>query len=458
MVDSTSNHDKESLIQTEVADAIEVLTCAEGQSQAEVFDEIIEKTEPGTIALLLESLPLDERYHRWLQIDRQEQVEVLSEMRADPRIDLIKKIPDNELNEFFAELTPEDLIDWSDSLPEKLLNRALSQIGERKRQQFDLYDQYSDNEIGRYANHQMLAIPDTSTADKAKKFYRRVRLDCNDSIFIVDKHNRYLGSVIQYDLLKALPSEPIINLIHHDIRAIKAHYSLMDAVEVIEHSNQTELPIINDDNQLIGRITLREATSLVRDHYESQLMATAGLDEDDDLFAPILKGARQRAVWLGVNLLTAFLASATIGLFEHVLAKVVALAVLMPIVASMGGIAGSQTLTLMIRGMALGQISNGNLMSLMKNEIGIAIVNGILWAAVVGLVAGTWFSDYLIGLTIGIAILINIAVAAVAGVFIPMILQKLNQDAALSGSVVLTTVTDVVGFFTFLGLASMLML
>ncbi|MGS0729341.1 magnesium transporter, partial [Shewanella sp. 0m-11] len=182
------------------------------------------------------------------------------------------------------------------------------------------------------------------------------------------------------------------------------------------------------------------------------------MDEDDDLFAPITVGARRRAVWLGINLLTALLASATIGLFENVLEKVVALAVLMPIVASMGGIAGSQSLTLMIRGMAMGQVSSGNVMSLLKNELGIGILNGVLWATVIGLIAGYWFHDPIIGTVIGAAILINMAVAAIAGVMVPMILQKMNQDAALSGSVILTTVTDVVGFFCFLGLASVLYL
>ena len=458
MAEKKSENKNEQLTQIEVADTIELLTGAEGESQAEVFSEIIEETEPGTIALLLESLPLDERYSRWLQVDRDERVEILSEMRADPRIDLLKQFPDSELDELFSELTPEDLIEWSDSLPERFVIRALAQMGGRQRQHFELYNQYSESEIGRYANHQMLAVPETSTIERAKRFFKRVNLDCNDSIFVFDKNHQYLGTVCKYDLLKGTPTDLITSIIHDDIRAVKANSWLMDAVEAIEHSTQAELAIVDDSNHLIGRITLREATSLVRDHYESQLMASAGLDENDDLFAPIIKSAKQRAVWLGLNLLTAFLASATIGLFENVLAKVVALAVLMPIVASMGGIAGSQTLTLMIRGMALGQISNGNFISLMKNEVGIAIVNGVIWALVVGAVAGTWFNNYLLGSIIGVAILINMAVAALSGVFIPMILQKLNQDAALSGSVILTTVTDVVGFFTFLGLASLLMI
>ncbi|WP_445947007.1 magnesium transporter, partial [Shewanella sp.] len=268
----------------------------------------------------------------------------------------------------------------------------------------------------------------------------------------------YLGTVRRHDLFKQDPDTLLESLIWEDGRSIAADSSLIEAAEAVEHSRELEFPVVDSEGILIGRVTLRTATALVREHYEAQLMATAGMDEDDDLFAPIMIGARRRAVWLGINLLTAFLASATIGLFENVLSEVVALAVLMPIVASMGGIAGSQSLTLMIRGMAMGQISAGNVMSLLKNELGIGAVNGVLWAITVGIVAGWWFDDRTMGLIIGSAILINMAVAALAGVTIPMILQKFNQDAALSGSVILTTVTDVVGFFTFLGLATILYL
>jgi len=416
--------------QADVGQVVQQLTEVEGEEQAEVFSEILNEAEPGTIALALESLPLDERYERWQQVEFSERVTVLSLMRADPRMGILKQMPDNEVDLLFAQLSPEDLIEWSDYLPESFTDRALAQMGERQRQRFELYDQYSENEIGRYTDHQMLVLSDKATVAQAQRFFRRIELDCNDNLFIVDEADKYLGTVRRYD----------------------------DAAEAIEHSREIELPVIDDAGELIGRVTLRAATALVREHYEAQLMATAGMDESDDLFAPILKGAQRRAVWLGINLLTAFLASATIGLFENVLSQVVALAVLMPIVASMGGIAGSQSLTLMIRGMAMGQISAGNLFSLMKNELGIGLVNGTLWAIVIGLVAGWWFADSIIGIVIGCAILINMAVAALAGVFVPMILQRFNQDAALSGSVILTTVTDVVGFFTFLGMATILYL
>ncbi|QSX36203.1 magnesium transporter [Shewanella sedimentimangrovi] len=444
--------------QNEVGVVVQQLTGAEGEEQAEMFSDILEEAEPGTVALLLEALPLDERYERWQQVQFADRVEVLSLMRADPRMGILRQMPDSEVDLLFAQLSPEDLIEWSDYLPESYTDRALAQMGERQRQHFELYNQYDENEIGRYADHQMLVLSTKATVGQAQRFFRRIDLDCNDNLFLVDEQEHYQGTVRRHDVFRHGPEQPLASLLSEDSRALSADASLLEAAEALEHSREVELPVVDDEGGLIGRVTLRTATALVREHYEAQLMATAGMDESHDLFAPILKGARRRAVWLGINLLTAFLASATIGLFENVLAQVVALAVLMPIVASMGGIAGSQSLTLMIRGMAMGQISGGNLMSLMKNELGIGAVNGLLWALVIGAVASWWFNDSVIGIAIACAILINMLVAAAAGVAIPMLLQKFNQDAALSGSVILTTVTDVVGFFTFLGLATLLFL
>lgn len=444
--------------QNEVGLVVQQLTGAEGQAQAEVFSEILEEAEPGTVALLLEALPLDERYERWQQVEFADRVEVLSLMRADPRMGILRRMPDDEVDLLFAQLSPEDLIEWSDYLPESFTDRALAQMGERQRQHFELYNQYSENEIGRYADHQMLVLSTKATIGQAQRFFRRIELDCNDSLFLVDEEDHFRGAVSRYEVFRSNPDEPLLSLMDEDSRAISADATLMEAAELLEHSRDVELPVVDDEGGLIGRVTLRTATELVREHYEAQLMASAGMNETDDLFAPIMKGARRRAVWLGINLLTAFLASATIGLFENVLSQVVALAVLMPIVASMGGIAGSQSLTLMIRGMAMGQISAGNLWSLMKNELGIGAVNGVLWAIVIGAVSGWWFSNEIIGVAIGCAILINMLVAAGAGVLVPMVLQKMDQDPALSGSVILTTVTDVIGFLSFLGLATILFL
>ncbi|QSX34747.1 magnesium transporter [Shewanella avicenniae] len=439
----------------DVGQVIQSVTIADRESQAEIFEEVLEEFDSGTVALLLESLPLEQRYQRWLQVEEDVRIDVLSEMRADPRFSILKQLPDEQLDEILAGLTPEAMVDWSDSLPDRYIDRALQKMGDRQRQRFELFDQYSENQIGRYIEHQLLALDTSASVAQAQRFFRRTDLDCCTSLFLVDEQDHFVATVTRYQVFRADETAVLSDVAEDDARVLRADMSLLEAAEAIEHSDLTELPVVDAEGLLIGRLTLRTATALVREHYEAQMMAHAGMDETADLFAPVFAGAKRRGLWLGINLLTAFLASATIGLFENVLDKVVALAVLMPIVASMGGIAGSQTLTLMIRGMAMGQISIGNLFALFRNELAIGAINGVAWSIVIGAIAGWWFSDAVMGITIGIAILVNLLMAAMAGVFIPMILQKLKQDAALSGSVILTTVTDVVGFFAFLGIASL---
>jgi len=257
----------------------------------------------------------------------------------------------------------------------------------------------------------------------------------------------------------------------------------MNASLLVQRSGLASLPVVDENNKLLGRLDVSSASELVNEFYERQVMSSAGMDEDEDLFSPVAKSAKNRALWLGINLLTAFMASWFIGLFEGTLQQVVALAVLMPVVASMGGIAGSQTLTLIVRGLALGQVTpanlralmvkelkvggvNGviwavtpaNLRALMVKELKVGGVNGVIWALVIGVVAYFWFTDAMLGVVICLAILFNIVAAALAGVFVPVILDKLKIDPALSGSVILTTVTDIVGFVAFLGLGTLFLL
>ena len=232
----------------------------------------------------------------------------------------------------------------------------------------------------------------------------------------------------------------------------------MQAARVVQNSGFISLPVLDDTNKLLGRVDIVTACELVNEDYERQVMSSAGMDENEDLFSSVRKSAQKRAIWLGINLITAFLASWFIGLFEATLQEVVALAVLMPVVASMGGIAGSQTLTLIVRGLALGQVTDSNRKALLEKELKVGLLNGVIWAIVVGAIAYLWFDSSLLGIVISIAILLNIAMAALTGVVLPIILNKLKIDPALSGSVILTTVTDIVGFVAFLGLGSLLLL
>ncbi|MGL4476350.1 MAG: magnesium transporter [Shewanella sp.] len=454
MIENQQYQDNTEPFSGDFSDWIQTLTLLDGDAQAQCFAEMLDEAEPGFIALALESLPREQRLDRWQQIDGLARVAVLTMMRSDPRQSILNLLDDDEVDLLFAMLSPEELIDWSDTLPEALVDRALQQMGNRQRERYEIYDQFNESQVGRYADHRMLVLSDSANVAQAQRFFRRIALDCGDNVFITDIDDKYIGTVSRQMIFKADGDVALVSLIDEDKPVLAADTGLFDAAEYLQHSNETEMPILAEDGQLLGRLSLRVATEIIREHLESQLMAGAGLKEDNDLFAPVLKSAQRRAVWLGINLLTAFLASATISLFEPVLAQVVALAVLMPVVASMGGIAGSQSLTLMIRGMAMGQVSRGNLWPLMRNEIGISIVNGVVWSIVIACVAAWWFADPSLGFIIGCAIMINLLAAAASGVLIPMILDKFNQDAALSGSVILTTVTDVIGFFSFLGLAT----
>ncbi|PIE41968.1 MAG: magnesium transporter, partial [Gammaproteobacteria bacterium] len=250
------------------------------------------------------------------------------------------------------------------------------------------------------------------------------------------------------------PSMSVREAMLTDIPAIPADTPAKDVANLFEQQDLVTAPVVDDEGRLLGRITIDDVVDVIRDEADHSLMGMAGLDEDEDTFAPVLKTTKRRSVWLGINLLTALLASGVIGLFAATLDKVVALAVLMPIVASMGGIAGNQTLTIVIRGMALGHVGSSNARWLFSREIAVGALNGILWSTVIGSVASFWFNDQMLGVIIASAMIINLIVAAMAGASLPLILEKLGIDPALSGGVVLTTITDVVGFFSFLGLAT----
>jgi magnesium transporter len=274
----------------------------------------------------------------------------------------------------------------------------------------------------------------------------------------VNRSGQFSALVKISHLFNAQDHVSLFDLSEESVTTIQGADDTMNASLLVQRSGLASLPVVDENNKLLGRLDVTSASELVNEFYERQVMASAGMDEDEDLFSPVAKSAKNRALWLGINLLTAFLASWFIGLFEGTLQQVVALAVLMPVVASMGGIAGSQTLTLIVRGLALGQVTPANLRALMVKELKVGGVNGVIWALVIGVVAYFWFTDAMLGLVICLAILFNIVAAALAGVFVPVILDKLKIDPALSGSVILTTVTDIVGFVAFLGLGTLFLL
>jgi len=279
--------------------------------------------------------------------------------------------------------------------------------------------------------------------------------EMTDSLIVVDRDDRFLGVLTLTDLLTKPPALTVEQVMQKDVEAIPAELPAVEVAQMFERRDLISAPVVNTVGRLLGRITIDDVVDVIREEAEHSLLGMAGLGEQADMFAPVLISTRYRALWLGVNLLTALVASWVIGLFETTIQKVVALAVLMPIVASMGGIAGSQTLTLVIRGIALRQIESSNARRLLTKELAVGMLNGVLWAIVVAVIAVLWFKDTEIGIIIAAAIIINLVAAALAGVTIPLIMRRLGADPALGGSVILTTVTDVVGFLAFLGLATL---
>jgi len=275
---------------------------------------------------------------------------------------------------------------------------------------------------------------------------------------VVNRRHQLMGWVALQDLLTNDPGTPVNKLIDEELESIHVDATSDSVAREFSDNDWVSAPVVDDGNVLLGRITIDDVVDIIREQAEHQALGAAGLDEDEDLFSPVPRAAKRRAIWLGINLATAFLASWVIGRFEGTLQQIVALAVLMPIVASMGGVAGTQTLTLVVRGLALGQVARGNLRPILRKEVLVGVLNGIVWAVVVGIVAALWFQDALLGVVIGAAMTINLVVAAFAGVAVPLTLKRMDIDPALAGGVVLTTVTDVVGFLSFLGLATLILL
>jgi magnesium transporter len=413
---------------------------------------------PTELALLLESLPLVSRLEAWEQFSDSIKVPVLVEMRSDASQTIIQTLDDTQLLTLFTGIGADTLLELEDVLPGHIVEDVLVRMDEEQKFHFSTAHQFDDKEVGHWCDRQALVVPGKTKIKVVIRLLRRKLPTYAYAVFLVDTQGIWEGAVRLENLLGADPLLPISELAENDFPALNAKDDIYTAADRVAQSGESALPVLGDDGLLIGRLGMGTAYKLQSERAESQLMASAGLDESEDLFSSVTKSSKNRAIWLGINLITAFLASAFIGLFEATIQQVVALAVLMPIVASMGGIAGSQTLTLIVRGLALGQVSSANLKALLTKEFKVGVLNGILWAIVIGAITGFWFDNMMLGLVISMAIVANIISAALAGVFIPVILVRFKIDPALSGSVILTTVTDIVGFVAFLGLGTLFLL
>jgi len=448
------------MAENQLLDIKEIVRDSFDEQEVEQLGVKLSQLEPEEIAVALEAMPLEQRISTWQSLHPDEQIHALTYMRDDARENIFKQLAAPELSVLVERMDVDDLIEMLDELPAAVYQEACSKLDATDKEWLATALAYTDEQCGRYADHDVLTIRNNAKIRDAIRLFKKLNEDAeyHDALMVVDRTGRYVGMLLSISLLGQPSHLPIVEFIDDEAPIVEGEMDLDQGSDIVARSGYTALAVIDDEGKLLGRLSIGEALENVRRSLESQFMHTAGLDETEDLFAPVINSAQRRAIWLGINLLTAFLASWTIGLFEATLQQVVALAVLMPIVASMGGIAGSQTLTLIIRGLALGQITPKTYWTLLRKELGVALINGVLWAAVVAVVTYFWFNDLIIGTVIGLAIVINILVAAASGVVIPVMLEKVKIDPALSGSVILTTITDVIGFFVFLGLGSLLLL
>jgi magnesium transporter len=412
---------------------------------------------PAEIAHLLESLPPEKREFIWELVEPDLQGDVLLEVNDDIRERLIKQIETTELLAMTEGFEADDLADFIQDLPDTVMHLVLQSMDSQDRRRLEAVLSYPEDTAGGLMNTDTITVRPDVTVDVVLRYLRRRGEipQMTDNLFVVARDNTYIGQIALTDLLTREPSLQVGELVNEELKGIPADMHDIEVASLFEQRDLVSAPVVGPEGELLGRITVDDVVDVIRDEAEHSFMSMAGLSEEDDMFAPVVASSRRRALWLGINLVTALIASIVIAQFDATIEKLVALAILMPVVASMGGIAGSQTLTLVIRGMALGQIGVSNASRLVAKELAVGFLNGILWAVVIAVVATLWFDDTQLGIVIGVAIIINLVTAALAGATIPLLLKKIGADPALGGGVVLTTITDVIGFLAFLGLAAL---
>ena len=417
--------------------------------------QMIKTLPTAGIAHLIESSPPKTRSVLWQLIDKDSEGEVIQYLNEDLQNDILSELNAEQVAELTEGLETDDLADILQQLPQQVTSQVLQAMGQQDRHRVETVLSYDEDTAGGLMNTDTITVRRNHTVELVLRYLRRHESipEMTDNILVVNRDDELLGILPLREVLVSDPNTSVREVMREDIEAIPVDMEATQIAQLFEQHDWVSAPVVDNNEKLLGRITIDDVVDVIRDSTEHSLMSMAGLDEEDDTFAPIIKTAKRRALWLGVNLMTAVLASIVIYLFQDTIEQVVYLAVLMPIVANMGGVAGTQTLTLVIRSLALGHISPSNSRWLLTRELGVAVLNGALWAFVISLIAFMWYRDLLLSYIIASAMLINLVTAALAGAYLPLFLKRIKIDPALAGSVALTTVTDSIGFFAFLGLA-----
>ena len=412
---------------------------------------------PADIAHLLESSPPPTRAVLWQLVDDADEGEILQELGDELQSQFLRSMDAEKVAATTEGLEPDDVADILQRLPEKVLQEVLRAMDQQDRTRVEQVLEYPENTAGGLMNTDTITVRARQTVDVVLRYLRRHDEipEMTDNLIVVNRSDRFMGILPLRTLLTSDPAAIVRDVMETDVEAIAADMEDSEVAQLFERHDWVSAPVVDEAGKLLGRITIDDVVDVIREDADHSLMSMAGLDEDQDTFAPVLQTMPRRAIWLGINLLSAAVAASVVSLFQDTIEKVVALAVLMPVVASMGGAAGNQSLIVMVRGMALGQIGRSNQSWLVNREFVVGLLNGMLWSMVVAVAASLWFGDWLMGAIIAAAMVINLVTAGLAGTLIPIAMKRLDIDPALAGGVVLTTVTDVVGFMSFLGLATL---
>ena len=431
------------------------------RDQITSIQQTLTSLHPSEIARLLESLTPGKRKIIWQLVDQDDEGDVLKELVEDVRQNLIGEMDATELIAATQDMELDDLADLLVDLPETVTEQVITALNQQDQIRLESVMSYDEDTAGGLTNPRIISVRRGITIEVLMRYLKRLNKlpEHTNYIYIVNRNDEYLGAVKLVDLFLEDKNKPIETIMDESVTAMLADEDVKQVAMDFQNLDLISMPVIDEKNRLLGQITVDDVVDVIQDQVNSEIFNMAGLDDEDDIFAPVILSTKRRAVWLGVNLITAFVVAGAIGLFQEILQQIVILAVLMPIVASMGGVAGNQTLILVIRGIAMGKIQRSNARKLLIKESSVALLNGFTWSIVVSVLAVVLFqTTWEIGLIVGAAMLLNIFASAIAGVSIPFLLKKMGIDPALAGGVLMITLTDVLGFVTFLGLATLFLL
>ena len=422
------------------------------------IQKILSKMDSHEIAHCLESTPSEQRKVIWSIIDKSNEADVLSELGEEIQQDLFDEISNEELLDLVQNLELDEMVDILQNLPQQRISFLLSKMTKIDRERVEMVLEYPEDSAGGLLNNDIISVQKDSTLNLVLEYLRSIGdiPENTDKLFVVSKNNNFIGELKISKIISSNPELKVSDIMDDKPHSFMVNESDKEVSKFFEQNDLISAAVVNHKNELIGRITIDDVVDVIIEDADQNFLSMAGIAEDT--FSPPARAARRRIVWLGLNLITAFVAALAINIFQDAIDKIVYLAVLMPIVASMGGVAATQTLTIVLRGLTLEQISSSNLGWLFKRELAVAILNGIVLSLIISLVTYVWFNELILSALIASAMIINLLSSVVAGVSVPIILRRLNQDPAIAGSVIVTTVTDVVGFVSFLGLATIFLL